>query len=74
MITARLRIRFDDRSGKPRSAVSIEFASTCTPDIGLEEAEVTNTSLAIGAVAPTRTTLSANADDVTRPSSTFAIE
>ena len=73
-ISARLRTGSADWSGKPRSAVSIELAWTSTPDIGLEEADVVNTSLAIGAVTPTRTILPAKAEKGTAPSSTSAIE
>ena len=74
MISATPRTGLDDRSGKPRSTVSIEFAWTSTPDIGLAEADVVNTSLPIGAVTPTRTILPANAEAGTVPASTSAIE
>ena len=60
-IRIRFQIRADDCSGNPLSTVSIAFACTSTPDIGNCEADVTNTSLPIGAVTPTSTILPANA-------------
>lgn len=73
IISSRFQIRADERSGKPRRTVSIEFAHTSTPVIGNGEADVTNTSLAIVAVTPTSTIFPAKALAGTLPASTSAI-